>query len=145
MPLNDRQIKNAKHTDKAYKISDGHGLHLLIKPNGGKYWRLKYRIDGKEKLLSIGTYPTISLVEAREAAENARRMVANGQSPSEAKQQAKRERAEALQNTFGHIAAEWHQHQQASWTPNHAAKVWRSFEVDILPALGNEPIRAISH
>ena len=69
MPLNDRQIKNAKPAEKAYKISDGHGLYLLVKPNGGKYWRFKYYIDNKERLLSIGTYPTISLAEAREAAE----------------------------------------------------------------------------
>ncbi|MFD1244143.1 tyrosine-type recombinase/integrase [Paralysiella testudinis] len=143
MPLNDRQIKNAKPAEKAYKISDGHGLHLLIKPNGGKYWRLKYRIDGKEKLLSIGTYPTISLVEARAAAENARRMVANGQSPSEAKQTAKRERAEALQNTFGHIAAEWYAHQRISWQSGHAGRVWKMFERLILPEIGKLPIAEI--
>lgn len=144
MPLNDRQIKNAKPAAKPYKLADGHSLYLLIKPNGGKYWRLDYAIDGKRKTLAIGVYPTISLVEAREAAENARRMLATNQDPAAAKQQAKQAQQAALLNTFGHIAKEWHQHQQASWTPNHAAKVWRSFEMDILPALGKEPISAIS-
>ena len=78
MPLNDRQIKNAKPTAKPYKLSDGHSLYLLIRPNGGKYWRFDYALDGKRKTLSIGVYPTISLVEAREAAEKARRMIAAG-------------------------------------------------------------------
>ena len=144
MPLNDRQIKNAKPTAKPYKLSDGHSLYLLIRPNGGKYWRFDYALDGKRKTLSIGVYPTISLVEAREAAEKARRMIAAGESPSKAKQTAKRERRAAIANRFGNIAKEWHGHQLASWMPNHAAKVWRSFEADILPALGEYPITEIS-
>ena len=140
MPLSDRPIKNAKPAEKAYKISDGHGLHLLIKPNGGKYWRLKYRIDGKEKLLSIGVYPTISLAEAREAAENARRMVASGQSPSAAKQQAKAERKAAIANSFGNLAREWHANQLTRWTPTHAARVLHSLEVDAFPTLAALPM-----
>ena len=92
MPLNDRQIKNAKLAAKPYKLSDGGGMFLQVTPAGRKLWRLKYRIDGKEKLLSIGKYPAISLSKAREAAENARRLIATGQDPSQAKQQAKQER-----------------------------------------------------
>ena len=74
MPLTDRQIKNAKPADKAYKLADGGGLYLQVTPAGGKLWRLKYRVGGKEKLLSIGKYPLISLLEAREAAESAYRL-----------------------------------------------------------------------
>ena len=143
MPLSDRQIKNAKPAEKAYKVSDGHGLYLLVKPNGGKYWRFKYYIDNKEKLLSIGTYPTISLAEAREAAENARRMVANGQSPSEAKQQAKREKEAALLNTFAYTAREWHAKQLPRWKPKHAARVLHYFETDVFPLIGEEPISGL--
>lgn len=143
MSLNDRQIRNAKHSNKPYKLADGGGLYLYITPAGGKLWRLKYRMAGKEKLLSIGKYPAVSLSEAREAAENARRMLAQGQDPAAAKQQAKQAQQAALLNTFAHLAAEWHQHQRAGWQPNHAAKVWRSFETDILPALGSLPVQDI--
>ncbi len=140
MPLNDRQIKNAKPADKAYKLADGGGLYLQITPAGGKLWRLKYRINGKEKLLSIGKYPTVSLSEAREAAENARRMVANGQSPSAAKQQAKTERKAAIANSFENLAREWHTNQLPRWTPTHAARVLHSLEVDAFPVIGALPI-----
>ena len=136
-PLTDRQIKNAKHAEKAYKLIDGSGLYLQVTPAGGKLWRLKYRVGGKEKLLSIGKYPLISLLEAREEAESVRRLLAAGQDPGEAKKQAKQERIAALQNTFRNLAAEWYEHQRAGWTAGHAAKVWRSFEVDILPALSS--------
>ena len=143
MPLTDRQIKNAKPADKAYKLADGGGLYLQVTPAGGKLWRLKYRVGDKEKLLSIGKYPLISLLEAWEAVESARRLLAAGQDPGEAKKQAKQERIAALQNTFCNLAAEWYEHQRAGWTAGHAAKVWCSFEVDILPALGSLPIAEI--
>ena len=143
MPLTDRQIKNAKPADKAYKLADGGGLYLQVTPAGGKLWRLKYRVGDKEKLLSIGKYPLISLLEAWEAVESARRLLAAGQDPGEAKKQAKQERITALQNTFCNLAAEWYEHQRAGWTAGHAAKVWCSFEVDILPALGSLPIAEI--
>ena len=85
MPLNDRQIKHSKPKDKPYKLTDGNGLYLHITPAGGKLWKLDYAIDGKRKTLSIGKYPHLSLVEAREAAENARKMKAQGIDPSQAK------------------------------------------------------------
>ena len=100
MPLNDRQIKAAKPSDtgKKAKLFDGGGLYLEVTPAGGKVFRLKYRIDGKEKTLTIGKYPTVSLVEARQAAENAHRLLVSGQDPSEAKQQEKREWQAAVSN-----------------------------------------------
>ena len=143
MPLTDRQIKNAKPADKAYKLTDGSGLYLQVTPAGGKLWRFDYAIANKRKTLSIGKYPLISLLEVREAAESTRRLLAAGQDPGEAKKQAKQERIAALQNTFRNLAAEWHEHQHAGWTAGHAAKVWRSFEVDILPAFGRLPIAEI--
>ena len=143
MPLTDRQIKNAKPAAKAYKLTDGSGLYLQVTPAGGKLWRFDYVIANKRKTLSIGKYPLISLLEAREAAESARRLLAAGQDPGEAKKQAKQERITALQNTFRNLAAEWYEHQRAGWTAGYAAKVWRSFEVDILPALGSLPIAEI--
>ena len=144
MPLNDRQIRNAKPAAKPYKLADGGGLYLAVTPAGGKSWRLKYRIGGKEKLLTIGKYPAVSLLEARQAAEQARADLAKGADPAAAKQQAKAARQAAACNTFENIAREWHAYQLPGWTPAHAAKVWRSFEADILPAIGKEPIHTIS-
>ena len=143
MPLNDRQIKHSKPKDKPYKLTDGNGLYLHITPAGGKLWRLKYRIDGKEKTLSIGKYPHLSLVEAREAAENARKMKAQGIDPSQAKQQAKAERQAALLNTFEHIARDWHQNNISRWKPNHAQRIMRYLEQDVFPYIGSSPIQEL--
>ncbi len=144
MPLNDRQIRNAKPADKPYKLADGGGLYLQVTPAGGKLWRLKYRIDGKEKLLAIGAYPAVSLVEARQAADNARVMLAQGADPSAAKQQAKAERQAAMMRTFGHLAAQWHAANAHRWKPNHAARIMDGLQKDALPYLGNRPIDDIA-
>ncbi|UOO81614.1 integrase arm-type DNA-binding domain-containing protein [Uruburuella testudinis] len=143
MPLNDRQIKNAKPADKAYKLADSGGLYLQITPAGGKLWRLKYRISGKEKLLSIGKYPEISLVEAREAAENARRMIAQSQDPAAMKQQAKQERKAALLNNFENLARQWHTENLHRWKQNHAARIMADMEKDVFPHIGKMAIDEI--
>ncbi|MCF7520457.1 integrase arm-type DNA-binding domain-containing protein [Neisseria sp. ZJ106] len=143
MPLNDRQIKNAKPADKPYKLADGGGLYLAVTPSGGKLWRLKYRINGKEKLLSIGKYPAVSLVEAREAADNARKSIAAGIDPAAAKQQAKKEKQAALLNTFEHLARQWHKDNLHRWKPNHAARIMAELEKDVFPQLGDKPIDEI--
>ena len=103
----------------------------------------KYRIGGKEKTLTIGKYPTVSLSEARQAAENARRLLVSGQDPSEAKQQEKRERQAAALNTFESIARRWHTDNLHRWKENHAARVLRYFETDVFPGIGAMPIQEI--
>ena len=143
MPLNDRQIKHSKPKDKPYKLTDGNGLYLHITPAGGKLWKLDYAIDGKRKTLSIGKYPHLSLVEAREAAENARKMKAQGIDPSLAKQQAKAERQAALLNTFEHIARDWHQNNISRWKPNHAQRIMRYLEQDVFPHIGSSSIQEL--
>ena len=85
MPLTDTQIRNAKPSDKQVKLSDEKGLYILIHPNGSKYWRMKYRVDGTEKKLSFGVYPEVSLKEARERRDDARKLIGNGIDPGEAK------------------------------------------------------------
>lgn len=146
MPLNDRQIRNAKPTEagKKAKLFDGGGLYLEVTPAGGKIFRLKYRIDGKEKTLTIGKYPAVSLSEARQAAENARRLLVSGQDPSEAKQQEKRERQAAALNTFESIARRWHTDNLHRWKENHAARIISDFEKDVFPAIGEIQITEIS-
>ena len=143
MKLNDRQIKNAKPAEKPFKLNDGKGLYLYINTSGGKLWRFDFSYNGKRKTLSIGKYPTVSLVEARQAAENARRLLVSGQDPSEAKQQEKRERQAAALNTFESIARRWHTDNLHRWKENHAARVLRYFETDVFPAIGAMSIQEI--
>lgn len=107
MPLSDIQVRNLKPRNKAYKVSDFEGMFVLVKPNGSKLWQFKYRLDGKERLLSIGVYPDVSLAQARKVKEAARSSVAAGVDPSEAKQEEKRLRFEAKGQTFEKIGAEF--------------------------------------
>lgn len=135
--------QNAKPAEKPFKLNDGKGLYLYINTSGGKLWRFDFSYNGKRKTLSIGKYPTVSLVEARQAAENARRLLVSGQDPSEAKQQEKRERQAAALNTFEAIARRWHSDNLIRWKENHAARVLRYFETDVFPVIGEMPIQEI--
>lgn len=110
--LNARQVDAAKPKDKPYKLADGGGLYLLIKPNGGKYWRLKYRVAGKEKLLALGVYPEVTLAIARAKREEAKMGIARGIDPMEAKREEKIAREIQLNNTFKDIALEWRSSKQ---------------------------------
>mgnify|MGYP000874729807 CR=1 FL=1 len=145
MPLNDRQIKAAKPSDtgKKAKLFDGGGLYLEVTPAGGKVFRLKYRFAGKEKTLTIGKYPAFSLVEARQAAENARRMIAQGQDPTKAKQEAKAARQAALLNTFEHLAKQWHKDNLPRWKEHHAERIMRYLKNDVFPVIGEIPVNEI--
>ncbi len=100
MPLTDATIRNLKPRDKPYKVSDFEGLFLLVKPTGSRLWHQKYRIEGKEKLLAIGSYPEVSLAQARLSRDAARALLAAGKDPSEAKQERKREEKERRGLTF---------------------------------------------
>ena len=117
MPLTETQIKALKPGEKARKVADEKGLYLLVQPSGGKLWRLKYRVDGKEKLLALGAYPDVSLKMARERRDEARRLLADGIDPSEHRKAHKAAREEAQGNSFEAIGA-----RQASCHPSHAAK-----------------------
>ena len=107
MPLIDTAIKNAKPTDKPYKMQDERGLFVLAHPNGGKYFRFKYRISGKEKLLTLGVYPEVSLKEARERRDEAKSLLANSVDPGEVKKAQKQARHDRDANTFESVAAKW--------------------------------------
>ncbi|HEU5047472.1 MAG TPA: integrase arm-type DNA-binding domain-containing protein [Rickettsiales bacterium] len=144
MKLTATAINNTKAKDKALKLFDGGGLFLLVKPAGGKWWRLKYRFGGKEKLLSLGTYPEVSLKEARERREEARKLLANGVDPSDNRKAVKATQVELAANTFEVIAREWWAKFSEGWTPGHADKVIRRLERCIFPWLGNKPIREIT-
>lgn len=144
MPLTATAVKNAKPKAKPYKMADQGGLHLLVTPSGGKLWRWKYRFHGKEKLLSIGSWPTISLAEARDHQKDARTKLKDGFDPSHQKKLEKLSLKQAAGNTFEAIAEEWLTFYKTSWTEEHKERVRSRFQRDVFPWLGNVAINAIT-
>lgn len=144
MKLKDIQCRNAKPKDKAYKLSDGGGMYLEIAPNGSKYWRLKYRILNKEKRLALGVYPEISLQEAREQRDEAKKLIRNGIDPVEDKRQKKAAAIENAENTFKAVAREWHAQNVERWSKNYGYKVMKGLELNVFPYIGNRPIADIT-
>jgi integrase len=142
--LTDITIRNAKPKDKPYKLSDSKGMYLLIKPNGGKYWRLKYRFANKENHLALGVYPEVTLNMARDKRDEARKVLSNGIDPSQAKKEVKRQQLLNAENSFEALAREWHANQTLKWTEGHKIKIIRSLESNIFPTLGNRPIHEIT-
>lgn len=140
MPLTDPAIRNTKPRERPYKLGDAGGLYLLVTPSGGKGWRLKYRFQGREKLLSLGVYPQVSLQQARARRDDSRKLLAQGIDPSQARKAAKA--ARDGKDTLQAVAAEWFGQQR--WAPEHAAKVLRCLERDVFPWLGARPIGAIT-
>ncbi len=137
------KIKNAKGKDKPYKLTDGQGLFLLVNPSGSKLWRFKYRFGGKEKLISLGTFPEISLAEARERRDAARKQVANDMNPVEIRKAEKAALVAATENAFEAVAREWHEKFSASWAPSHAETTLQRMERDVFPVIGERPIADI--
>lgn len=143
MALTDTTIRTAKPREKQFKLSDSRGLYLLVKPNGGKYWRLKYQHGGKEKLLALGVYPEISLKEAREKCDHARKIIREGIDPCVARKEEKHQIMLQTENSFNSIALEWHEVRKHAWTTRHADYVLRRLQLDVLPTLGHRPLAEI--
>lgn len=143
MKLTARQISTAKPTEKPYKLSDGGGLYLLVNPNGSRYWRMKYRYAGKEKLLSIGVYPDVTLAEARDKRTEAKRMLAAGDDPSEVKQAAREAKSLAVNNSFELLALEWHEHKKPNWSSGYADDILEYLRKDIFPYIGKKAVTDI--
>jgi integrase len=144
MALNAQKVINAKPREKAYKLSDERGLFLLVKPNGSKYWRFKYRFNNKEKLLAFGVYPDISLADARNKRDDARKLVANQIDPGELRKANKRAVIMAAENSFEAIAREWFVKFSSKWTESHGERIFRRLEKDIFPWLGSTPINEVT-
>jgi integrase len=139
-PLSELQVRKAKPAEQPYRLADGKGLYLQVMPNGSRYWRMKYRFDGKEKLASFGVYPEVSLADARKACLAARQLLKTGTDPSEQKKEVKRARALEAVSSFEAVAREWFESQKAGWTEVYAGKVINSLEVDAFPKIGVKPI-----
>ncbi|MCY4641905.1 MAG: Arm DNA-binding domain-containing protein, partial [Gammaproteobacteria bacterium] len=133
MSLTNTAIRNAKPGEKSRKVFDGRGLYLEISPSGGKWWRLKYRFDGKDKLISLGTYPDVSLKDARERREAARRQIANQLDPSELRKLEKAARVESVSNSFEVVACEWFAKHEPNWSTGHADRVISRLKRDVFP------------
>lgn len=144
MPLTDNKCKSLKPQKTPYKTADSQGLFLLVMPNGSKYWRLKYRYLDKEKLLSIGVYPEVSLAEAREATTEARKTLKAGQDPSLVKKEKKRQLVLNSENNFEAIARDWHNNYSVRWSNNYSNEVIHHLERDIFPYMGKRPIKDIT-
>lgn len=140
MCLTDITIRNAKSGKKPIRLFDERGLYLEISPAGGKWWRLKYRFDGKEKRLSLGVYPDIGLKDARDRRDEARKLLATGIDPSENRKAQKSARFEQAANSFEVIAREWFAKYAPTWNANHGDRILRRFERDIFPWIGKQPI-----
>lgn len=144
MALTDTKVRAAKAADKQQKLYDERGLFLIVTTTGSKYWRFKYRFNQKEKMLSIGTYPDISLSEARDRREEARKRLSQGIDPSEYKKVMKTVAIERQANSFEVIAREWIMKKMPTWKESHSCTVIRRLERDIFPWLGDKPITEIT-
>ncbi|MDA8349014.1 MAG: tyrosine-type recombinase/integrase [Pseudomonadota bacterium] len=141
MPITHVAIVNAKPREKPYRLFDGRGLYLEVSPSGGRWWRFKYRFNGKEKRLSLGVYPDVSLKEAREHLDDVRRKLKDGIDPAEErKSKGATSEAPPPGDTFETVAREWFAKHSPAWAPGHGDKIIRRLELNIFPWLGAKPI-----
>lgn len=142
--LTDTAVRNAKAAGRPFRLYDRRGLYLEVRPHGGKYWRLKYRFDGKEKLLALGTYPDVGLRKARERRDEARELLADGLDPGAERKRQKLERRARAASSFEAIAREWYAKRAPAWAASHSGRILRRLERDVFPHIGTRPIDEIT-
>ena len=142
--LSSAAIEAARPRSKPYKLSDGGGMFLLVNPDGSRWWRLKYRVDGREKLISLGVYPAKSPKAARKDRTAAREQLAAGIDPSEHRKVEKAQRRTARENTFKAVAMEWFNARSAKWAKSHSEKILGRLEKHVFPEIGSDPISKLS-
>ena len=141
MALTNIKVKNAKPGDKDFKLFDEKGLFLLIKKSGSKYWRFKYRINKSEKLLALGVYPEVSLKDARDKRDEARKQISDGIDPSITR---KFEKAGSTENTFQAVAEEFLEAYSFKWSPSHKKHIKECYERDVYPWIGSRSVKDLS-
>lgn len=144
MPLTDAAVRNAKPTEKSRKLSDAAGLYLEVRPEGGKWWRWRYRFAGREKLLSLGVYPEVSLSEARTKRDELRKLLASGADPSVTRKAEKAAREGDAANSFEVIAREWYATKRTEWSASYGEKIIARFEADVFPYIGRRPVADVT-
>lgn len=142
--LNDIAVKSAACKQKQYKISDSNGLYLLVKPNGGKYWRYKYYFNKKEKVLALGVYPNVKIKEARNKRDDARRLLDQGIDPSIKRAEEKLLSSTQTDETFEAIGKEWFEHAKEKWTTGHSRTISGRLDAYIYPQIGQIPLRDVT-
>ena len=143
MPLTDTTIRNAKPGDKPIKKYDAGGLYLEVSPKGGKWWRLKYRFDGKEKRLSLGTYPDVGLKAARASRDEARKLLADGVDPGALRKATKAADSAVVNDTFEAVAREWYGKAYANKAESTREKTMTRLVQDVFPVIGHMPVASI--
>lgn len=144
MPLNDIKVRAAKPKEKAFKLTDERGLYLFITPSGGKLWRFNYRYEDKSKTLALGAYPDISLSNARQRRDDARKLLANGVDPAAVKKAVKSSKNVNVKNNFEVIAREWVTDHMADKSESHTQRILRRFELYLFPWIGAKAIDDIT-
>jgi integrase len=142
--LTNQEIKNAKPKDKPYKLSDSKGLFLLVTPKGQKYWRLAYRFGTKQKTLSLGVYPEITLSKVRREVEKAREILRNNQDPSDTKRTEKLSAFNAQENSFKNVGTDWFNKRKGGWSKGGGNRTWRIIDKYLFPFIGNTPVNAVA-
>ncbi|SYE44281.1 integrase [Klebsiella pneumoniae] len=137
MSLTDAKIRTLKPSDKPFKVSDTHGLYLLVKPGGSRHWYLKYRINGKESRIALGAYPAVSLSDARQQREGVRKMLALNINPVQ--QRAAERGSRTPDKVFKNVALAWHKSNR-KWSQNTADRLLASMNNHIFPVIGNLPV-----
>jgi integrase len=144
MPLTDTAIRNAKPKEKPYSLPGGKGLSIQIQPTGGKWWRFRYRFDGKAKMLSFGVYPDVPLKSAIDRCDSARKLLADGIDPGQNRKAVKAAKDERASNSFEVVAREWYDKHAPNWVEHHGDRIIRRFERDIFPWIGGKPIAELT-
>jgi integrase len=142
-PLSVKAVENFKPKDKPYKRWDGGGLHILVSTDGARYWRMDYRFNEKRKTLALGVFPSVSLAEAREARDAAKKLLRAGINPLQAKREKKLVEKLSAANTFEAVAREWHEKQKAGWAESYAERILAQLEADLFPTIGLRPIAEV--
>jgi len=142
-PLSDVQVKSAKSQTKDYKLTDGYGLYLLVTSSGGKLWNFDYRFGGKRKTIALGAYPVISLAEARNRREDARKLLANNVDPGEIKKAQKQARHSENEDSFEMLARAWHAANTPAWAESHAKTTLARLEKTVFPWIGSKIVSEI--
>ncbi len=136
-PLSATRVREAKTLGKSVSLYDGAGLYLQVTPSGSKLWRLRFKLNGRVRLMSLGKYPQVSLARAREQRFTLRKLISQGIDPI---QQKKAEEATKADNTFKHVATDWHSQRKSEWSDKYSARVLRRLEIDVFPAFGDFPV-----
>ena len=144
MPLTNTEVQKAKPSTAPVKLSDGRGLYLLVQPSGSKLWRWAYRFDGKQKLMALGQFPDVSLAQARDAVDAARKLRAAGTDPMAQRKASKVAQRLAVENSFASVARRWYDAWKMARHERHAGYVWRRLEADVFPAFGDRPVSEVA-